>query len=150
MLLGWIITLPVLSDDPDCPMKAEVRESLETGVDILSFSRPISRDDPLKYREPIFGPPVYLYTRPVRNKLYTRRRLGRRDYTDPRNTEENSIIGYYPVIKTKSVKTDLDVFYQPTSSKNLGFAHVFASSVLPSVTFHADLLHRNLGQQCFK
>ena len=111
-------------------MKSEVRESLSSGVDIISFSRPISRDDPLKYREPINGPPVYLYTKPVRNKLYTRKRLGRRDYTNPHNCEENSIIGYYPVIKTSRPETDLDVFYQPTSKKNLSYAHVFASQFL--------------------
>ena len=108
-------------------MKAEVRESLNDGVDILSFSRPISREKPFKYREPLFGPPVYLYTRPIRHKDYTRRRLGRRDYSDPRNCEPDSIIGYYPVIYNPNPKKDLDVFYQPTSTKNLSFSHVFAS-----------------------
>ena len=111
-------------------MKAEVRESLNDGVDILSFSRPISREKPLKYREPIRGPPTYLYTKPLRNKLYTARKLGRRDYTDPKNNEPNSIIGYYPVIKTPRPETDLDVYYQPTSPKNLTYSHVFASQFL--------------------
>ena len=90
-------------------MKAEVRESLNDGVDILSFSRPISREKPLKYREPLFGPPVYLYTKPLRHKDYTRRRLGRRDYTDPRNCDENSIIGHYPVIYNDDPKKDLQI-----------------------------------------
>ena len=75
-------------------MKNELRESLNDGIDIISFSRPISRDRPLKYREPIRGPPTYLYTRPLRHKDYTRRQLGRRDYSNPVNRDPNSIIGY--------------------------------------------------------
>ena len=115
------------SDDPDCPQKSEIRESLKHGVDILSFSQKISRENAIKYREPLHGPPTYLYTVPVRNKDYTSRRLGRRDYTKPKNTEPNSIIGYYPILKSSNPADDLDVFYQPTSAKNLSYAHVFAS-----------------------
>ena len=111
-------------------MKSEVRESLNDGVDIISFSQPISREKPLKYREPRGQPPVYLYTKPLRNKEYTRRRLGRRDYSNPVNCEPNSIIGYYPIVKTSSPETDLDYYYQPTSPKNLSFAHVFCSQFL--------------------
>ena len=111
-------------------MKNELRESLNDGVDIVSFSRPISRDRPLKYREPVRGPPTYLYTKPLRHKDYTRRRLGRRDYSNPKNCEPNSIIGYYPIIKTSRPEDDLDVFYQPTSRKNLTYSHVFASQFL--------------------
>ena len=118
------------SDDPDCPQKAEVRESLQHGVDILSFSQHIPRDKAIKYREPVFGPPVYLYTKPVRHKDYTRQKLGRRDYSKPKNQDPNSIIGYFPVIKTDKPENDLDVFYQPTSRKNLSYAHVFASQFL--------------------
>ena len=111
-------------------MKAEIRESLNDGVDIISFSQPISREAPLKYREPRNGPPVYLYTRPLRNKNYTRRQLGRRDYSDPKNNDPNSIIGHYPIIKTAKPETDLDVFYQPTSKNNLSYCHVLASQFM--------------------
>ena len=113
-------------------MKAEVRESLNHGVDILSFSQPIPRDKAIKYREPVRGPPTYLYTKPLRHKEYTRKRLGRRDYSLDENNDPNSIIGYYPIIKTASPETDLDVFYQPTSRKNMTYCHVFASQFLIS------------------
>ena len=89
---------PILSENPDCPIKAEVRESLRHGVDILSFSQSIPRDKAIKYREPVRGPPSYLYTRPLRHKEYTRKKLGRRDYSDPANNDPNSIIGYYPIL----------------------------------------------------
>lgn len=118
------------SDNPDCPLKTEIRESLKDGVDILSFSQPISRDQAIKYREPVNGPPTYLYTKPVRNKEYTRRKLGRRDYSIPENNDPNSIIGYYPIVKANKPENELDVFHQPTSKKNLSYAHVFASQFL--------------------
>ena len=115
------------SDDPDCPQKAEVRESLQHGVDIISFSQHIPRDKAIKYREPLNGPPSFLYTKPLRNKDYTKKKLGRRDYSLEKNNDPNSIIGYYPILKTNSPSDDLEVFYQPTSSKNLSYSHVFAS-----------------------
>ena len=130
MRLTYFILNPILSENPDCPIKAEVRESLRHGVDILSFSQSIPRDKAIKYREPVRGPPSYLHTRPLRHKEYTRKKLGRRDYSDPANNDPNSIIGYYPILKTARPETDLDVFHQETSKKNLSYCHVFASQFL--------------------
>ena len=120
----------VFSDDPDDPKKVELRESLQHGVDILSFSQKITRKNAIKWRQPLRGPPIYLYTQPVRNKTYTRLRLGRRDYSDPKNCDENSVIGYYPVVRQKKLSEERDYFYLPTSGRNLKFAHVFASQFL--------------------
>ena len=56
--------------------------------------------------------------------------MGRRDYSDPTNNDPHSIIGYYPILKTSHPETDLDVFHQETSQKNLSYCHVFASQFL--------------------
>ena len=120
----------IFSTDEDSEVVRDIRESLEKGVDLLSYSQSIPRGSELPVWRQVNGKPVKLYTAPVRDAVYTSERLGNRDYTKPANCAKNSTCGYCPRVYCDDISKEKDHFYYATGGKNLKYMHVIASQIM--------------------
>ena len=66
----------------------------------------------------------------MRDREYTRRCLGGRDYSDPKVAELNSICGHCPRIYCDDPLKEKDHFYYATGGKNLKYMHVVCSQIM--------------------
>ena len=96
----------------------------------MTYSKHIPRRSELPVWRQVNGKDVKLYTAPVKDPEYTQRRLGGRDYNDPKNCEPNSTCGYCPRIYNEDQDKEKDHFYYATGGKNLKYMHVVCSQIM--------------------
>ena len=64
---------------------------------MIGCQKHIAKEDAVTWRI-INGREVKLFTKPIINAEYTRRKLGPRDYSKPANNNPKSVCGYCPRI----------------------------------------------------
>ena len=109
-------------------MKQDVRESLKYGVNFIDRTCPCPRNE-RKVRRVINGQEVEIYNVAIKDAKYTSDRLGRRDYSDPKNQEPNSVCGYAPRMYQEDPAAEKDMFAYPTGGRNLEYMHVICSQL---------------------
>ena len=109
-------------------MKQDVRESLKHGVNFIDRTCPCPRSERKVWRV-INGKEVEIYNVAIKDPKYTQQRLGRRDYSKPKNCQPNSTCGYSPRIYNDDISLEKDMFAYPTGGRNLEYMHVICSQL---------------------